>query len=114
MVNQILLSGLIQCLSEGVRFAQKSGLDIQRVVETLRHGAAQSWQLENRALTMAEGQFEFGFAVDLMLKDLGIAESQAQAIGAHLPVTRMVREYYRELSALGGGRLDTSSLIKRL
>lgn len=114
MVNQILIAGLLEGLAEGIRFAQKAGLDVAEVVEVLRHGAAQSWQLENRALTMAAGKFDFGFALDWMRKDLGICLRQAQQMGLELPVARLVNGFYAELQAQGCGRLDTSALIKRL
>jgi 3-hydroxyisobutyrate dehydrogenase-like beta-hydroxyacid dehydrogenase len=114
MTNQILLAGLIQALSEGIAFAQKVGLDIDGLVETLRFGAAQSWQMENRARTMAQGRFDFGFAVDLMRKDLQIVAEEAGRVNASIPVTEIVRGYYEELSRQGGGKMDTSALIKLL
>jgi 3-hydroxyisobutyrate dehydrogenase-like beta-hydroxyacid dehydrogenase len=114
MVNQILLAGLIQALSEGTAFAKRVGLDMDALVDTLRCGAAQSWQLEHRARTMAQGRFDFGFAVELMCKDLGIVAEQAQRVGAVIPVTEIVRGYYEELARDGAGRLDTSALIQRL
>jgi 3-hydroxyisobutyrate dehydrogenase-like beta-hydroxyacid dehydrogenase len=114
MVNQICIAGLIQGLSEGLHFAVKSGLDAGRVVEVISQGAAQSWQMDHRAETMLEGEFDFGFAVDWMRKDLGIALAEAERIGAKLDVTELVDRYYAEIQANGGGRSDTSSLITRL
>ncbi len=114
MVNQICIAGLLQGLSEGLHFAQKAGLDIAEVVEAIGKGAAQSWQMDNRALTMANSEFDFGFAVDWMRKDLGIALEAAQKVGANLTVTQLVDDYYAEIQSMGGGRWDTSSLIKRL
>lgn len=114
MVNQLLIAGLIQGLAEGIRFAQKSGLDINTVVDVISGGAAQSWQLENRALTMAANKFDFGFAVDWMRKDLGLCFDEASKIGVDLPVAKLVDQFYEELQANGDGRSDTSSLIKRI
>jgi 3-hydroxyisobutyrate dehydrogenase len=114
MVNQICIAGLVQALSEGIHFAQKSGLDLQKVMDTISKGAAQSWQMENRWKTMAEGKFEFGFAVDWMRKDLAICQDEAKRNGASLPVTAIVDGYYAEVQAMGGKRWDTSSLIARL
>ncbi len=114
MVNQICIAGLIQGLSEGLNFARAAGLDGQEVVNVISQGAAQSWQMENRAGTMLAGEFDFGFAVDWMRKDLAIAMGEAQRNGAPLPVTAMVDEYYREIQEKGGNRWDTSSLITRL
>lgn len=114
MVNQICIAGLLQALSEGVAFAKFAGLDVARVVDVLHGGAAQSWQMDNRALTMAEGRFDFGFAIDWMRKDLGICLDEAGRIGAQLPVTAAVDGFYRELQEGGDGRADTSALIKRL
>ena len=114
MVNQICIAGLIQGLSEGLNFARAAGLDGQEVVNVISQGAAQSWQMENRASTMLAGEFDFGFAVDWMRKDLAIAMEEAQRNGAPLPVTAMVDEYYREIQEQGGNRWDTSSLIARL
>ncbi len=113
-VNQICIAGLLQGLSEGVHFAKTAGLDIDRVLEAVSGGAARSWQMENRAKTMAEGAFDFGFAVDWMRKDLRIALSEARKNGAQLPVTALVDQFYAEIQAMGGGRNDTSSLIRRL
>jgi 3-hydroxyisobutyrate dehydrogenase len=114
LTNQICIAGLIQSLAEGVRFAQRSGLAVERVVEVLVAGAGQSWQMENRAETMAKGEFEFGFAVDLMRKDLAIALAEAARLGAALPVAELVDRFYAEVQAMGGRRWDTSSLIARL
>ena len=114
MVNQICIAGLIQGLSEGLHFALKSGLDARRVVEVIAQGAAQSWQLDNRSETMLADEFDFGFAVDWMRKDLGIALAEAERIGARLDVTALVDRYYAEVQEKGGGRSDTSSLITRL
>jgi 3-hydroxyisobutyrate dehydrogenase len=114
MVNQICIAGLLQGLSEGVHFARRAGLDVAAVIEVISKGAAQSWQMENRALTMDEGRFDFGFAVDWMRKDLAICLEEARANAARLPVTALVDQFYADLQAGGGGRLDTSSLIARL
>lgn len=113
-VNQICIAGLLQGLAEGVHFARTAGLDIDRVLEAVSGGAARSWQMENRAKTMAEGAFDFGFAVDWMRKDLRIALGEARKNGAQLPVTALVDQFYAEIQAMGGGRNDTSSLIRRL
>jgi len=114
MVNQICIAGLLEALSEGLRFAEHAGLDARRVLEALSQGAAQSWQMDNRAETMLERRFDFGFAVDWMRKDLRIALAEAERNGAELPVSDLVLRFYDELHARGGGRLDTSSLITRL
>ncbi len=114
MVNQICIAGLLQALSEGLHFASKSGVDVERVVDVISAGAAQSWQLDNRAATMLEGKFDFGFAVDWMRKDLAIALTEAARNGANLELTALVDRLYAEVQASGGGRLDTSSLIGRL
>ncbi|MEM8771242.1 MAG: NAD(P)-dependent oxidoreductase [Pseudomonadota bacterium] len=113
-VNQICIAGLLQGLSEGVHFAAKAGLDIEKVLEAISGGAAQSWQMENRARTMADDEFDFGFAVDWMRKDLRIALSEARENGARLPVTALVDQFYADVQAMDGGRWDTSSLIRRL
>jgi 3-hydroxyisobutyrate dehydrogenase-like beta-hydroxyacid dehydrogenase len=113
-VNQICVAGLLQGLSEGVHFAQRAGLDIDKVLAAISGGAAQSWQMNNRTKTMAENEFEFGFAVDWMRKDLRIALSEARENGARLPVTALIDQFYADLQARGGGRWDTSSLIRRL
>ncbi len=114
MVNQICIAGLLQALSEGLHFADRAGLDGAAVVEVIAHGAAGSWQMENRFQTMLDGEFEFGFAVDLMRKDLGICLRTAEENGASLPVTALVDQYYKDVQHLGGSRWDTSSLIQRL
>ena len=113
-VNQICIAGVLQGLSEGLRFAERAGLDGERVVEVISQGAAQSWQMDNRAETMLEGSFDFGFAVDWMRKDLAIAMAQAQTMGVALPLAELVDGFYAQLQARGGGRLDTSSLIELL
>ena len=114
MVNQTAIAGLVQGLSEAIAFGERAGLDMQLVLEVIGKGAAQSWQLENRGPTMIEGRFDFGFAVDLMRKDLGLVLGEAKHNGARLPVTALVDQFYADLQAAGGSRLDTSSLIKRL
>ncbi len=114
MVNQICIAGLLQALAEGLHFAEKAGLDGKAVLEVISQGAAGSWQMENRGPTMLDDRFDFGFAVDWMLKDLGICLDEAAQNGASLPVTAEVREYYKDIRKMGGGRWDTSSLIRRL
>jgi 3-hydroxyisobutyrate dehydrogenase len=114
MVNQICIAGLVQGLSEGLHFAKKAGLDVEKLIATISKGAAQSWQMENRYKTMTDGKFDFGFAVDWMRKDLGICMTEARRNGAHLPVTALVDQFYSEVQAMGGKRWDTSSLIARL
>ena len=114
MVNQICIAGLVQSLSEGLNFALEAGLDTDKLLEAISGGAAQSWQMVNRGHTMVEGEFDFGFAVDWMRKDLRICMEEAERNGAPLPVTQIVAGYYAELSANGHGRNDTSSLIRRL
>ncbi|ARQ01087.1 NAD(P)-dependent oxidoreductase [Pseudorhodoplanes sinuspersici] len=114
MVNQICIAGVVQGLSEGLHFATKAGLDIEKLIATISKGAAQSWQMENRYKTMTEGKFDFGFAVDWMRKDLGICLSEARRNGAHLPVTALVDQFYSEVQSMGGKRWDTSSLIALL
>ncbi|MBQ1784806.1 MAG: NAD(P)-dependent oxidoreductase [Gammaproteobacteria bacterium] len=114
MVNQICIAGLVQALAEGVHFAEQAGLDIPLLFDTLGAGAAQSWQMDNRHLSMHQRRFDFGFAVDWMRKDLGIALTEAKANGAALPVTALVDQFYAEVQASGGQRLDTSSLLLRL
>ena len=114
MVNQICIAGILQGLAEGVHFAQKAGLDIDEVVQAIGKGAAQSWQMDNRASTMGRGEYEFGFAVDWMRKDLGIALKTAEDVGANLVLTKMVDDYYADVQQMGGNRWDTSSLLKRL
>lgn len=114
MVNQICIAGLVQGLSEGLHFAEKAGLDIREVVDVIQGGAAGSWQMVNRHQTMADDHFDHGFAVDWMRKDLGICLATANETGASLPVTALVDQFYKDVQKLGGGRWDTSSLIKRL
>ncbi|HYH36932.1 MAG TPA: NAD(P)-dependent oxidoreductase [Azospirillum sp.] len=114
MVNQICIAGLLQGLSEALAFAQKAGLDAGKAVDVISKGAAQSWQMDNRARTMLDGTFDFGFAVDWMRKDLGIVLGEARSNGAAVPVTALVDQFYADVQAMGGGRWDTSSLIKRL
>jgi 3-hydroxyisobutyrate dehydrogenase len=114
MVNQICVVGLVQALAEGLNFAQRAGLDAHKVVEVISKGAAQSWQMENRSKTMLEGKFDFGFAVDWMRKDLGIVLDEARRNGAALPVTALVDQFYADVQKMGGNRLDSSSLMKRL
>ena len=114
MVNQICIAGLVQALSEGLAFAQKAGIDAKLVLDVISRGAAQSWQMENRGVTMVDGKFDFGFAVDWMRKDLGICLEEAKRNGARLPVTALVDQFYADVQQMGGARLDTSSLIKRL
>ena len=114
MVNQIAIAGLVQGLSEAIAFGQKAGLDMKAVLEVIGKGAAQSWQMDNRGPTMIEGKFDFGFAVDWMRKDLGIALEEARLNGARLPVTALVDQFYADVQAMDGKRNDTSSLIRRL
>ncbi len=114
MMNQICIAGLMQGLSEALAFGQKAGLDGAAVVEVISQGAAGSWQMANRHKTMLEDRFDFGFAVDWMRKDLGICLSTADKIGASLPVTALVDQFYKDVQLMGGGRGDTSSLIRRL
>ncbi|MFT3689343.1 NAD(P)-dependent oxidoreductase [Paenirhodobacter sp.] len=114
MCNQIAIAGVVQGLSEALHFAEKAGLAIPDVVEAISRGAAGSWQMSNRAQTMAENRFDFGFAVDWMRKDLGICLDTANATGASLPLTALVDQFYKEVQGMGGGRWDTSSLIARL
>lgn len=114
MVNQICIAGVVQGLSEGLHFATQAGLDPEKLISAISRGAAQSWQMENRWRTMVDGEFDFGFAVDWMRKDLGIALEEAQANGANLELTEIVDRFYAEVQALGGSRWDTSSLIARL
>ena len=114
MVNQICIAGLVEGLSEGLHFARAAGLDPSAVVDVISKGAAQSWQMENRSGTMLEGRFDFGFAVQWMRKDLGIALAEARRNGAQLPVTELVDRFYAEVQAMGGNRWDTSSLFARL
>ncbi len=114
MVNQICIAGIVQGLSEAVRFGQNAGLDMKQVLEVIGKGAAQSWQMDNRGKTMVDDQFDFGFAVDWMRKDLGLVLDEARRNGSRLPLTALVDQFYADVQAMGGNRWDTSSLIKRL
>ena len=114
MVNQIAIAGLLQGLSEAIAFGRRAGLDMHAVLGVIGKGAAQSWQLDNRGSTMIDGKFDFGFAVEWMRKDLGLVLGEARRNGARLPITALVDQFYADLQAEGGARLDTSSLIKRL
>lgn len=114
MCNQIAFAGIIQSLSEAMRFAQSAELDVEKVYEAISGGAAQSWQMDNRWATMAEDKFDFGFAVDWMRKDLGLAFEEARAVGATLPITATIDQFYADVQHMGGGRLDTSAIVKRL
>ena len=114
MVNQIAIAGVIQGVAEALRFAQASGLDTDKVLDAISGGAAQSWQMNNRWQSMAEDRFDFGFAVDWMRKDLGLALAEARANGAALPVAALVDQFYAEVQAMGGNRQDTSALVRRL
>lgn len=114
MVNQICIAGLVQGLAEAIAFGQRAGLDMKLVLDVIGKGAAQSWQLENRGTTMVDGKFDFGFAVDWMRKDLGLCLDEARRNGSQLPVTALVDQFYADLQRMGGGRNDTSSLIRRL
>lgn len=114
MVNQVAIAGLVQGLAEAIAFGQRAGLDMPLVLDVIGKGAAQSWQMDNRGKTMVNDQFEFGFAVDWMRKDLGLVLDEARRNGAQLPVTALVDQFYAEVQALGGNRWDTSSLIRRL
>ncbi|MFQ3229377.1 NAD(P)-dependent oxidoreductase [Reinekea sp.] len=114
MVNQVCIAGILQGLAEGIALAQKTGLDIEKVQQVLAGGAAQSWQLENRALTMAKDEFDFGFAIDWMVKDLGYCLDEAKRNDLNLPVATQVRGYYQDLQAQGMNRCDTSVLLRKL
>jgi 3-hydroxyisobutyrate dehydrogenase len=114
MVNQICIAGLVQGLAEGIHFAKKAGLDIEKLIATISKGAAQSWQMENRYKTMMAGKYDFGFAVDWMRKDLSICLGEARKNGANLPVAALVDQFYAEIQKMGGKRWDTSSLLARL
>lgn len=114
MVNQICIAGLVQSLAEGIHFAKRAGLDVEQVIDVISKGAASSWQMQNRSKTMANNEFNFGFAVDWMRKDLGIAMAEAANNGASMPVTKIVDGYYAEVQNIGGKRWDTSSLISLL
>jgi 3-hydroxyisobutyrate dehydrogenase len=114
MVNQLCIAGVLQGLAEGIAFATAAGLDIGAVIDVIAKGAAQSWQMDNRAATMAKGEFDFGFAVDWMRKDLGLTLDEARRLGVPLPLAALVDQFYADVQAMGGGRQDTSSLIRRL
>ena len=114
MVNQLCIAGILQGLSEGLALGLKAGLDMDAVVAVISKGAAQSWQMDNRARTMVQGQFDFGFAVDWMRKDLGLALDEARRLGVPLPLAALVDQFYADVQAVGGNRQDTSSLIRRL
>jgi 3-hydroxyisobutyrate dehydrogenase len=114
MVNQLCIAGVLQGLSEALAFGTAAGLDLGPVVEVISKGAAQSWQMENRSATMAKGEFDFGFAVDWMRKDLGLTLDEARRLGVSLPMAALVDQFYADVQAMGGGRQDTSSLIRRL
>ena len=114
MVNQVCIAGLVQGLSEGIAFGMKAGLNMEQVLDVIGKGAAQSWQMDNRGKTMVADKFDFGFAVDWMRKDLGLVIDEAKRNGARVPVTALVDQFYADVQAAGGNRLDTSSLIKRL
>jgi 3-hydroxyisobutyrate dehydrogenase len=114
MMNQISIAGLVQALAEGINFAAKAGLDVERALDVISKGAAQSWQMENRGRTMAADKFDFGFAVDWMRKDLALCLAEARVNGAALPVTALVDQFYSRVQAQGGGRWDSSSLIRVL
>ncbi len=114
MVNQVAVAGLVQALAEAIAFGEKAGLDMNAVLGVIGKGAAQSWQMDNRGPTMIDDRFDFGFAVDLMRKDLGLVFDEARRNGAQLPVTALVDQFYADLQARGGNRLDTSSLLRRL
>ena len=114
MVNQICIAGLVQGLAEGISFGQAAGLDMKLVLQVIGKGAAQSWQMDNRGPTMVDDKFDFGFAVDWMRKDLGLCLDEARRNGARLPVAALVDQFYADLQAMGGGRWDTSSLVRRL
>jgi 3-hydroxyisobutyrate dehydrogenase-like beta-hydroxyacid dehydrogenase len=114
MVNQICIAGLVQGLSEGIAFGQAAGLDMKQVIEVIGKGAAQSWQMDNRGATMVDDKFEFGFAVDWMRKDLGLVMDECNRNGARVPSIALIDQFYADVQKMGGGRWDTSSLIKRL
>ena len=114
MVNQVAIAGLVQSLAEAIAFGERAGLDMKAVLDVIGQGAAQSWQMDQRGATMLEDRFDFGFAVDWMRKDLGLVLDEARRNGARLPVTALVDQFYADLQAQGGNRLDTSSLVRRL
>ena len=114
MVNQLAIAGVLQGLAEAMAFGTAAGLDLGQVVDVISKGAAQSWQMDNRAATMARGEFDFGFAVDWMRKDLGLALDEARRLGASLPLAALVDQFYADVQVMGGGRQDTSALLRRL
>ena len=114
MVNQVCIAGVLQGLAEGIHFAEKAGLDVDAVVDVISKGAAQSWQMDNRAATMARREFDFGFAVDWMRKDLDMTLAAARRFGARMPLAALVDQFYADVQAMGGRRWDTSSLVERL
>jgi 3-hydroxyisobutyrate dehydrogenase-like beta-hydroxyacid dehydrogenase len=114
MVNQLCIAGVLQGLAEGIEFGQRSHLDMELVLKVISQGAAQSWQMENRGGTMVQDRFDFGFAVDWMRKDLGLCLDEARRNGGSLPMAALVDQFYADVQAMGGGRWDTSSLIRRL
>ncbi|MDP0562168.1 MAG: NAD(P)-dependent oxidoreductase [Candidatus Endonucleobacter sp. (ex Gigantidas childressi)] len=114
MVNQICIAGIVQGLSEGLHFAKKTGLDVEAVVDVISKGAAQSWQMENRYKTMMTGDYNHGFAVDWMRKDLAICMKEAEKFGSALPLTALIDQFYKDIQVMGGGRWDTTSLLARL
>ena len=114
MVNQVCIAGVLQGLAEGIHFAEKAGLDVDAVVDVISKGAAQSWQMDNRAATMAKREFDFGFAVDWMRKDLDMTLAAARRFGARMPLAALVDQFYADVQAMGGRRWDTSSLVERL
>jgi len=114
MANQICIAGVVSALAEAVRFAQSAHLDMDKVYEAISGGAAQSWQMDNRWSTMDQGSFDFGFAIDWMRKDLGLAMDEGRGLGVSLPVTALVDQFYSEVQAMGGGRQDTSAIVRRL
>jgi 3-hydroxyisobutyrate dehydrogenase-like beta-hydroxyacid dehydrogenase len=114
MVNQICIAGLIQALAEGIHFSSRAGLNTADVMDVITKGAAQSWQMENRWKTMLNDEYDFGFAVDLMRKDLDIVQKQAKKMNTEIEITDLVNSFYKDIQNLGGGRWDTSSLLKRI
>jgi 3-hydroxyisobutyrate dehydrogenase-like beta-hydroxyacid dehydrogenase len=114
MVNQICIAGLVQGLAEGINFSEKAGLETKDVIEVISQGAAQSWQMENRWETMSLDEYDHGFAVDHMRKDLKIAIEEAGKTGAHVEITKLIDGFYKDIQDMGGNRWDTSSLLKRL
>ena len=114
MANQLAVAGIVQGLAEAIHFSEQSGLDVARVIEVISKGAAQSWQMENRSRTMIAGEYEHGFAVNWMRKDLAICLEEARHCGAKLPMAALIDQFYADVQAMGGGRWDTSSLLERL